>query len=144
MIEVPTATSPPPTETFTPAPPTSTAPPTPIDCSLYTMSDFNLGSGNRPEVMVNNGNPASDVRVVEFRLDWLSAFDWADALGYNNINVDWFEWGGDIFFGDEGVRDYTTPTILIDQNQLLPAGTSVQWLIDMDFDGEIINRHNFY
>ncbi len=128
VIDVPTAISPP---TSTDSPTASpTVPPTP-DCSLYTMSDFDIRQHNRPWVRINN-NSGQDVNVTYFALDWSSADAWATVLGYNNIYVDWFSWNDDRFYGG---NDYDSPTER-GAYVSLGAGSWGSWETDFDWPGE--------
>ena len=130
VIKVPTVTPLSLTSTITP---TNTIQPTPVDCSLYTMSDFWLGVGNQAGVNINNLNPSSDVSIVDFNVNWDSPYAWANALGYDNLHVAWFKLNGDVFYNG---KDYLPPTHLQAQDQILPAGTSLPWEINFDFTGE--------
>ena len=128
VIDVPTITVSP-TPSLTPS--ISPTPSPTADCTQFTCSDFGIEEYSRPVVQINNYS-GQDVSVNYFRLDWQSAQDWAIALGYPNMRVDWFAWNGNRFYGGD---DYDSPTEQ-GSNQPLLANSSSVWSTDLDFDGE--------
>ncbi len=145
ITDTPTVTNTPsatPTASSTPVP-TATLTPTPVDCSAYTMSDFQFRRYAQIRMYVNN-NSGGDVQVTRLYLDWANA-EISYAFRGRNLNNDWFRWNGAYAWGggNGGARDYDAPT---DTNAdaastwngplSLPAGTRGRWDIDFDGDGE--------
>ncbi len=125
--------SPTPTDTATP---TVTATPTntPIpDCDLYVLTDFEFRNSAIQRVLLYNGDFV-DTQVTRIRFDWDYAEQLGQAMGYNNLNVDWFRWGGSDVWGDGNgsTRDYNS-------NTDTQSDTPSSWEGPMDF-----REHNVY
>lgn len=95
------------------------------------MSGFEIKENNRLAVNLTNNNP-KDTHVTFLALSWESAEIWAEALGYNDIRVDWFSWNGVRFYSG---NDYDSPTER-SAYLLLSAGTTSTWEVDFDWSGE--------
>ncbi len=158
VISVPSATSPP--DTFTPTPsetptpsitPTATDTPLPTfthtatdtptltptpDCSLYSISGFNMiNRYNRIEAWLTNGDIIG-TEIEEIELDWGNAEALGDIIiGPNNLHVDWFTWNYSTIWDG---RDFSSPTnTSASPTWLGPrdfyAGTTVNFRVDFDF-----------
>jgi hypothetical protein len=123
VIEVPTAT---PGPTDTPVP---TLPP---NCDDYTFSDFGITHDNHVVVNINN-YAATDVTVEYFEMTWESAYLWAIATGYFDIELDWFEWDGGNRVNLDDINSPSSASV----DRLLPAGFSNTWETDFDWGGEV-------
>jgi len=122
VISVPTATPAPPTDTPVPGTATPTLSPTPVDCSLYTMTLFDITDGNNPRVYINN-NSSVDVNVTEFELTWDTAYNWGAYYGIDDLTMVRFVWNG---FGLTRLDSVSSPSFT-GANSLLQAGISVLW-----------------
>ena len=103
-----------PTSTITPTAtdtPTPTITPTP-DCSDYQLSAFTFRNGAMLRAYINNLDVVN-TQLISLELDW----DYAEQLGvingYNNLNMDYFQWTGGYFpgHGNGGTRDYSSTSI---------------------------------
>jgi hypothetical protein len=122
------------TPTFTPTiTDTPTVTPTP-DCSKYSMTGFTFSNSYAQIYMSVTNGDVVDTRTTRLTLDWDNAENFASSVGFPNMNVDWFSWGG-LYFddGQDGDRYYSSPTSLTG-NEPFNAGSSYVW--EIDFDGD--------
>jgi hypothetical protein len=126
-----------PTSTPTPTPTITSTPtitPTP-DCSLYSMTGFSFNNMAIQEMWITNGDVV-DATVSQIQLDWNYAEQYGNVNGYPNLNVDWFSWNGFWFSldGQNGAREYNSPTSWISGSLPFNSGSTYNWDIDFDSD----------